>query len=204
MTSRQAGRRMSTIASERGKRQRTKECRKRAAAGRSQTVPGNRAGRKDEPLSAREKRQLGQLVVCCVIFVALVAAKLLLPGKMAAVNEALSGALEKNLDVREVFSAVGQAVSGEDGGWENVYQAVFGPSQEESPALETSAAADLETAEEPSQGLEALQTSGGEVGWELPDDWAFPEPDSPRIETKPTRGKQSERCLIAVNGFLST
>nr|WP_325246703.1 M23 family metallopeptidase [uncultured Oscillibacter sp.] len=204
MTSRQAGRRMSTIASERGKRQRTKECRKRAAAGRSQTVPGNRAGRKDEPLSAREKRQLGQLVVCCVIFVALVAAKLLLPGKMAAVNEALSGALEKNLDVREVFSAVGQAVSGEDGGWENVYQAVFGPSQEESPALETSAAADLETAEEPSQGLEALQTSGGEVGWELPDDWAFPEPDSPDGTLDAQTGQTEAGASTEADGDVET
>lgn len=180
MTSRQVGRRMSTIASERGKRQRAKESRKRAAAaGRSPAAAGSRSGtgRKDQPLSAREKRQLGQLVVCCIIFVALVAAKLLLPGKMAAVNEALSGALERNLDVREVFSAVGQAVSGKDGGWEDVYQAVFGPSEEESPALETAASADLEAAQEPSQGLETLQSGGGDVGWELPDSWEFPEID---------------------------
>lgn len=179
MTSRQAGRRMSTIASERGKRRRVKESRKQVpAAGRSPASSGNRPMGKEQPLSAREKRQLGQLMICCVIFVALVAAKLLLPGKMAAVNEMISNALEKNLDVQEVFSAVGQAVSGEDGGWEDVYQAVFGPSEEESPALETSAAADLETAEEPSQGLETLQTGGGDVGWELPDSWTFPEPDA--------------------------
>ena len=179
MTSRQAGRRMSTIASERGKRQRARECRKKTpSAGWNSTTSGNRTKGAEQSLSAREKRQLGQLVICCIIFVALVAAKLLLPGKMAAVNEVLSGALEKNLDVREVFSAVGQAVSGEEGGWEDVYQAVFGPSQEESPALEASAATDLEPEETSSQGLETLQTGGGDVGWELPDDWDFPEPDT--------------------------
>ena len=187
MTSRQAGRRMSTIASERGKRRSVGGRRKssqgsglRPAAGRDPVSPGRRpgTGQKDQPLSAREKRQLGQLVVCCVIFVALVAAKLLLPEKMAAVNETLSAALEQNLDVREVFSAVGQAVGGKDGGWEDVYQAVFGPSQEEDTALETAAAVDLEAAEEPSQGLETLQTGGGDVGWELPDSWEFPQPDA--------------------------
>ena len=187
MTSRQVGRRMSTIASERGKRQSVGGRRKssqgsglRPAAGRDPGSPNRRSGngRKDQPLSGREKRQLGQLVVCGIIFVALVAAKLLLPGKMAAVNETLSAALEQNLDVQEVFSAVGQAVGGKDGGWEDVYQAVFSPAEEESPALETSAAADLEEAAEPSQGLETLRSGGGDVGWELPDSWEFPQPDA--------------------------
>lgn len=177
MTSRQAGRRMSTIASERGKRRRGKESRKQAPAAERSPVAGSRGSsrRAEQPLSPREKRQLGQLVVCCLIFVMLVAAKLLLPGKMAAVNETLSAALEKNLDVQAVFSAVGQAVGGKDGGWEDVYQAVFGPA-EEAPALETAASVELE--EEPSQGLETLQSGGGDVGWELPDSWTFPEPDS--------------------------
>lgn len=178
-----------------------------ASVGRKRTVArqvGRRQSGKTDALSAAERLRLIRLVTCGGIFVLLVAAKLLLPGKMAAVNEALSGALEKNLDVREVFSAVGQAVSGEDGGWENVYQAVFGPSQEESPALETSAAADLETAEEPSQGLEALQTSGGEVGWELPDDWAFPEPDSPDGTLAAQTGQTEAGASTEADGDVET
>lgn len=207
MTSRQAGRRMSTIASERGKRQRAKESRKRAAAaGRSPAAAGSRSGTggREEPLSSRERRQLGQLVVCCVIFVALVAAKLLLPGKMAAVNEALSGVLERNLDVQEVFSAVGQAVSGKDGGWEDVYQAVFGPAEEESSALEAAASADLEAGTEPSQGLETLQSGGGDVGWELPDSWEFPEPDTGSGTGATLTGQEEAGAEASVEGDVET
>jgi len=95
-------------------------------------------------MTATERRRLAQLVVSAVAFAALVGVKLLLPGRLAAVGDTLSQAMSRNMDVAQVFSAVGRAVSGEG---ENVlgevYQAVFGPSGtvQTSGDSETSAAA---------------------------------------------------------------
>lgn len=129
MTSRQAGRRISTIAAQHrkfgGKR-----------GGARQAV----RQRRDEALHPQERRRLLQLVACSGIFVLLVAAKLLLPAKMAQINEKISGALRQNMDVQAVFSAVGRAVTGEkdaSGAMEDVYEAVFHP--EKGEALETAA-----------------------------------------------------------------
>ena len=112
MTSRQAGRRMATISAQR-KRQ----------TGRSGIrQPGRR---KDESMRPKERRQFLQLVICCGIFVLLVAAKLLLPDQMKQWNQTLSGVMEQNMDVQAVFSAVGRAVSGEsdvNGTLEDVYE----------------------------------------------------------------------------------
>ena len=69
----------------------------------------------------------------------LVAAKLLLPTRMAQVNQVLSEAMERNMDVKAVFSAVGEAFSGEKDAsdtMKDVYQAVFHPA-EEAEVLET-------------------------------------------------------------------
>ena len=128
MTSRQAGRGISTIAAQRRK------------------TGGRRGGarqavrRRNEALRPQERRRLLQLVACSGIFVLLVAAKLLLPAKMAQFNERLSGALRQNMDVKAVFSAVGRAITGEDnagGAMEDVYQAVFHP--EKGETMETAA-----------------------------------------------------------------
>lgn len=122
MTSRQAGRRLM------------------GARTRRQSVRGR--GRKSEPLAAKDLRLVLRLVACGGIFVALVAAKLLLPAKMAGFNEKLSAAMERNMDVQAVFSAVGRAFSGEKGVAE-VYQAVFHP---ESEAVQTGAVSQGEAA----------------------------------------------------------
>ena len=111
MTSRQAGRRI-------------------AANTRRRTRSIRGGTRKSEPLEAKDLRLMLRLVACGGIFVALVAAKLLLPAKMAAFNETLSAAMEQNMDVQAVFSAVGRAFSGEEGGgMGEVYQAVFHPQE---------------------------------------------------------------------------
>lgn len=110
--------------------------------------------KKDAPLSAKESRQLLQMVICASAFVLLVAAKLLLPERMAEFNLRLSGALEQNMDVQSVFNAVGRAFSGEEDvadAADEVYQAVFYP--EESEVVRTSAPAALET-----DSLSALDT----------------------------------------------
>lgn len=121
MTSRQTGRRIQAMTADR---------RRRSSGARQ---------RKSGPARPGELRRLAQLVVCGAVFVALVAVKLLLPAKMEEVNRKLSAALEQNMDVQAVFSAVGRAFSGEggvSGAVEEVYQAVFHP-QEAGPAVKT-------------------------------------------------------------------
>ena len=106
-----------------------------------------------------ERRHLLQLVACASIVVLLVAVKLLLPGRVGPLGEKISEALERNMDVQAVFSAVGRTASGEadrDTAWEEVYQAVFQPQTE--AAEEDSSV--LETSVSPKAGLEALQELG--------------------------------------------
>ena len=113
MTSRQTGKRINAM---RGQRRRP---------------VGSARRKKSEPLSAKDLRRLAQLVACGGVFVLLVAAKLLLPAKMAVFNQRLSSAMARNVDVQAVFSAVGRAFSGEEGGGvAEVYQAVFHPQEE--------------------------------------------------------------------------
>ncbi len=96
--------------------------------------------RVDAPLTAKERQHLAQLLICGGVFVLLVAVKLLLPETMAKIDQGLTGALERNMDVRTVFSVVGRAFSGEaevGDAAEEVYQAVFHP--EEGEVVRTSA-----------------------------------------------------------------
>ena len=128
MTSRQAGRRLMNA-----------QARRRSVQSvRSRT-------RKSEPLTAKDLRLMLRLVACGGIFVALVAAKLLLPAKMAGFNEKPSAAMERNMDVQAVFSAVGRAFSGEAGVVEEVYQAVFHPQEEAVPTGSVSPEAKMTT-----------------------------------------------------------
>lgn len=107
--------------------------RSRAAAGRKKR--GSRGGarqvKKSDTLRPKERRQLIQLVACGSIFVLLVAVKLLLPAKLAGFREELTGAMERNIDIQAVFSAVGRAFSGEENAAQDVYQAVFLPEKRE-------------------------------------------------------------------------
>lgn len=83
-------------------------------------------------MTRTERRRLTQLTVCATAFVLLVGVKLLLPGRLDAVGDALSQAMSRNMDVARVFSAVGRAVSGKDtvgDALDDVYQAVFRPTE---------------------------------------------------------------------------
>lgn len=116
MTSRQAGKRISSVAGE----QRRRNTRRKGA---------RQMGR-NEPLTPGERRQLIRLVTCGSIFVLLVIAKLALPAQMERFNEKLSAALSSNMDVQAVFSALGRGLSGDaDSAAEEVYQAVFHPAE---------------------------------------------------------------------------
>lgn len=112
MTSRQAGQKISQIYSNR---------------------TGYRPKRRksSQPLSNAEKRRLAQFLICGMVFVMLVAVKLLLPARVQWLSQHVGGALERNMDVTEVFSAVGRMFAGDaDGGWEDLYQSVFHPEDE--------------------------------------------------------------------------
>ncbi len=122
MTSRQAGRRMRKFTSHTSKN----------GPRPNSTQKTIRPRKKNESLQPGELRRLMQLVICGSLFVVLVAVKLLLPAKMEKFNDELSAALRKNMDIQEVFSAVGRAFGGQTNGTiEDVYQAVFHPKQEE-------------------------------------------------------------------------
>ncbi len=153
MTSRQTGRRIASISAERRKRKNGKWSVSRPAAG----------WREDHPRPG-ERRLLLQLVICSGIFVLLVAAKLVLPEPMARVNARLSHAMEQNMDVRAVFSAVGRAISGENGlerTADEVYQAVFHP-QESDEVVQTAAQITASQAEGAIQVLRGYRRAGSQ------------------------------------------
>ena len=122
MTSRQAGKRVAAV-------------RRKRTVKQSGT---HRARRKEDSLRPGERRLLIQLVLCGSVFVLLVAVKILLPARMEQLQVRLGGAMEQNMDVRAVFSAVGRAFSGESEvitAANEVYRAVFHAEEE---AVETS------------------------------------------------------------------
>ena len=99
-----------------------------------QPVGAKRKSRKSANSSADRKarRQLVQLVICGSVFVLLVAVKLLIPAKIEWLSQRLTSLMSQNMDIAEVFSAVGRGISGEttlDGALNEVYQAVFAPEQ---------------------------------------------------------------------------
>lgn len=103
-----------------------------AARGKPRAVRGGaRPMKKSDALGPKERRQLVRLVVCGGIFVLLVAVKLLLPTELAGFRDGLTRAMEQNIDVQAVFSAVGRAFSGEQDAAREVYQAVFLPEEAE-------------------------------------------------------------------------
>ena len=80
----------------------------------------------------KQRRRFWQFIACGGIFVILVAAKLLLPGKLEPISQSITRALEENMDVQAVFSAVGDMFLRETNAREvlgEVYQAVFAPQE---------------------------------------------------------------------------
>ena len=75
----------------------------------------------------------GRIVVCGVVFVLLVAVKLLFPSYGVAITRTVNQFLTHDVDFQAAFSAVGRAVSGEDGvenALRDAYVAVFHPEDE--------------------------------------------------------------------------
>lgn len=107
-----------------------------AAATVKRRAAARPAGRRQAGKGAsavKERVQLLRLVICGGAFVLLVAAKLLLPGKMAGFNQRLSETMAQNVDVQAVFSAVGGLFTKEgtaSKAADEVYKAVFHPDTE--------------------------------------------------------------------------
>ncbi len=121
---------------------------------------GRRGQKKTSPMNAVERRHLFQLVACGSMFVLLVTVKLLLPGKLDAIGQKVNAALRQNMDIQAVFSAIGEAASGQrDVGQalDEVYEAVFQP--DTFSAYETAAkGADSEAEPEAMESLRASRT----------------------------------------------
>lgn len=124
MTSRQAGKRIASIAAQR----------RRVNRGGKRAMPRTAARRKEEPLSPKARRRMAQVLCCGTIFVLLVAVKLLFPGRMEVIGGRAQELLQRNMDVKAVFSAMGRGFSGENIVVSELYQAVFGPQKAEETA----------------------------------------------------------------------
>lgn len=107
------------------------------------------------------KRHLAQFLICGTVFVVLVAVKLLIPDRIAGFSQKVACMMERNMDVTEVFSAVGHVFSGEKDkttAWGEVYRSVFYP---ESDAVPTSSA--LSRSDQTGSSLSCLMQDGS--GW---------------------------------------
>ncbi len=91
----------------------------------------SRRGRAEKSMSRRERTLLLRLLVSSAILLLAVVARVLTPEWLGTLEERVSEAMRAEMDVQEVFSAVGRAVSGaEEGGWDEVCRAVFAPGGE--------------------------------------------------------------------------
>ena len=71
-----------------------------------------------------------QIVICGIIFVILVAVKILFPEKIGSLTQSASDLIGRNADFKEAFAAVGRAISGEgpvSDSLQDAYTAVFNP-----------------------------------------------------------------------------
>lgn len=87
-------------------------------------------GKRAAPASA-ESRAVIRVVICGIIFVALVAVKLLFPEAVGALAHSAGNLIGRNADFQEAFAAMGRAISGEEAvsdSLQDAYTAVFSPS----------------------------------------------------------------------------
>ena len=86
-----------------------------------------------------------RLTVCGVIFVLLVAVKLLFPQTVSRLAQTAGELIGRDADFKEAFAAMGRAVSGEEGvgdSLQDAYAAVFNPTEEDDAVLANAEAAE--------------------------------------------------------------
>lgn len=109
-----------------------------------------------------------RLLICAAIFLALVVTKVQMPEHFAQLRSVFSAQMEQSMDYREVFSAVGKAVSGEAtvrDALNEVYLEVFRPEQrEDNQAVETAASSSFSSfsQQEPVNALLAFPQHWGD------------------------------------------
>lgn len=102
-------------------------------------------GKQSASMSPRERRMLLRLICSAAVLLLAVGIKLTAPETLLRWQERFGWAVNTEMDVQEVFAAVGKAVSGEsDRPWQEVYRAVFSPAEE---STVVSTAVELETDE---------------------------------------------------------
>ena len=118
---------------------RTSSARRRAQQMRRGSARGGR-----RTAAQAESRALARLTICGVVFVLLVAVKLLFPEAVSGFARSAGQLIGRNADFKEAFAAMGQAVSGQaavSDSLQDAYTAVFSPS----PPLEEESAAPSRT-----------------------------------------------------------
>ena len=119
----------------------------------------------------RARRQFLRFMACGAAFVLLVAAKLWGPEHAAALRRTIGAAIEKNMDVQEVFASVGRTFAGESApadGLREVWRAVFLPDgaaeASETGLAEAVADADAAQLAESVAGTDAAQLAEAVAG----------------------------------------
>ena len=100
---------------------------RRRAAVKQTAATYSRHGKREQ--TSPPRRGFYQMVICGILFIALITLKLVMPGNLSGMRGTLGQWLVRDADFAEAFSAVGRAVSGESGIRESLseaYLAVFG------------------------------------------------------------------------------
>ncbi|MDE6880281.1 MAG: M23 family metallopeptidase [Oscillospiraceae bacterium] len=147
-----------------------------AARRRAQQLRRRTRGRSG---AAGDSPGMGRLVICGVIFVLVVAAKLLFPEAVDGLAQSAGRLIGQNADFQEAFAAMGRAISGEGSLGESLqeaYTAVFNPA----PQPDAPAAPEPAPKLEPDGAPEAQTSKPGSrlVGYLSP---ALPDMETPAI-----------------------
>lgn len=109
----------------------------RHSAQREQSKPPYaRRGKREQ--TSPPRRRFYQMIICGILFVALIALKLIMPGNLSSMRGTLGQWLVRDADFAEAFSAVGRAVSGESTVQQSLSEACLAVFGGESEAKEVS------------------------------------------------------------------
>ena len=134
-----------------------------------------------------------RLVVCGIIFVLLVAVKLLFPDAVDGLAKSAGQLIGQSADFKEAFAAVGRAISGEQpvsDSLQDAYTAVFNPAPPTEPAVQSNPEPPQAVPDrQDSPDTQAERESGSRlVKYTAP---ALPGPDTPAIsESLPDTGQE--------------
>ena len=156
---------------------------------------------------SREGRAVIRLTVCGVIFVLLVAVKLLFPQTVSRLAQTAGELIGRDADFAEAFAAMGRAVSGEEGvgdSLQDAYTAVFNPADESDAVLANAGAEIEEDYLDPAAKLmrftetelpEQTETADSNPEVPLPESTASEPQPVPDVEQQPQETAQTESMV---------